>query len=506
MPLRPFSDTSMSTRVFAVELPQDHRLSVLFSENTGTPNRDRARVVALDNGPGDPKPLCDGLLLGAYRTLSDRELRLLCWRTSLGYEEVSRDSRLTPADLFLLNYSREKHMDRELSLLRALRRAARRESLRADCFLETRSPDGSLVSQTRIEPNRNPLGGMAVELADRSVVLVGFNNGYQVSESLYRELALPSLEARSFESRRALVRKYGSFRGVMAVDLETGGLLWERPLGVNNGAQPAVVDLTGDGVEEIVLSTYSPANGVSARGTTDLGYSYILCLDASGRELWRHRRRGWFTGTLVSVADVTGDGRPDVVAVWASTKDRQPARVTVISGEGQLVAERPLVGAGGLVLADVTGDGASEILVGESTGRLLALDGRLRTTCEGTAAEHTGFRNRHLMPLAANDLDGDGRMEVVAASVGWTIHEWNTTIRYGSIEPDSVAYLVVLDGKLRELARCETPNRKTGWGWGLGRHGCLVADLDDSGTNEIILGPVDGALRFFELVPEGDAK
>ncbi len=505
VPLRPFSDASMLRRALVAGLPQSRGLSVVFSHNTGTPDRDRAGVVVLDDGPGAPRSLCDGLLLGAYRTRSSSELRLLSWRTSLGYERVTRDSRLTSADLFLLNYSREKDMDREQSLLRALRRAARGESLRADCFLETRSGDGRLVSRTRIQPDRNPVGSVAVELAGRSVALIGFNNGYQVSESLYRELTLPSLEARGFESPRALVRRYGSFRGVTAVDLDNGELFWERPLGIIPSDQPAVVDLTGDGVEEVVLAAYSPANGVSAGGVTDLGYSYLLCLDDSGRELWRHRRRGWFIGSLVSVGDVTGDGSPDVVAVWGSAKDRQPGRVTVMSGDGRLIAERVLVGAGGLVLADLTGDGVSEILVCEANGRLHAFDGRLRTVAEGSAEEHAGFRNRRLMPLAANDLDGDGSTEVIAASVGWTIHEWNSTIRYGSLEPDSLAYLVLLDSALHELARCETPNLQA-WARSSARHGCFVADLDDDERNEIVLGPVDGEFRFFEIVPKGDAR
>jgi len=505
VPLRPFSDASVLERALVVELPRNRGLSVVFSQNTGAPDRDRAAIVVVDDGPGTPRPVCDGLLLGAHRTTCDAELRLLSWGTSLAYEQASRDSRLTPADLFLLNYSREKDMDREQSLLRALRRAARGESLRADCFLETRSGDGRLVSRTCIQPDRNPVGSVAVGLAGRSVALIGFNNGYQVSESLYRELTLPSLEARGFESPRALVRRYGSFRGVMAVDLANGELLWERPLGIIPSDQPAVVDLTGDGIEEIVLAGYSPANGVSASGVTDLGYSYLLCLDDSGRELWRHRRRGWFTGVIVGVADLTGDGRREVAAAWGSGKDGEPSRITVVSGEGRLLAERDLAGAGGLVLADLTGDGASEILVCESDGQLHALDGRLRTVCEGSAADHAGFRNRHLTPLAANDLDGDGLTEVVAASVGWAIHEWNPRIKHGSLEMDTLSYLVILDSELRELARTGTPNIQ-GWGRGIGRHGCLVADLDDDGTNEIALGPVDGGFRFFDLVPREEAK
>ncbi len=87
----------------------------------------------------------------------------------------------------------------------------------------------------------------------------------------------------------------GSFRGIIAIDPVAGHACWVRPMGVTT--MPFVVaDINGDGLDEFVLSSYSPENGVSFSGMTDAGTAYVICLDWYGNVLWRRPFYGEYRG------------------------------------------------------------------------------------------------------------------------------------------------------------------------------------------------------------------
>ena len=58
-----------------------------------------------------------------------------------------------------------------------------------------------------------------------------------------------------------------------------------------------------------------------------------MCLDEFGNELWRHRFSGPYLGTQVAVADITGDGETEVVAL---------AKCAVSDALGEAVILSPL--------------------------------------------------------------------------------------------------------------------------------------------------------------------
>lgn len=483
------------------------RICVASTEENAYPRRDwPTAALWADPDVGASIGLGEGSVLCAFREHHSSEPRLLCWAPDLGYEPVVAATRDTSAaeQLFVFNYAREARLSQRDCLLSALRAAARGDAVRTKNCLESRARDGTILASMRLGGTYHPTGSVVAELDGRTTGLVNFTSGYQVSEVLYQELVRPRLESVEFMSPAASDQVYGSFRGILAVDLQEGEILWERRLGVIS-RWAVVSDLDRDGLKEIVLSSYSPTNGISASGTTDLRCAYTICLDASGNEIWRYRFCGPYAGMAVAAGDIVGDGRLEVIGTCGSNSVEDAGCLVVLSHEGETIAEvTEWGGMKGLVLADLTGDGREEIVSGGSCGRLLVLDGNLNVVASYTEPAHDGYESIRMKPLAANDLDGDGRTEIIAISFGWTMYDWKPKIAEGRVDEDPLAYLVVFDERLQEEARVLIPpvgGLRVVGGRSPGREMCLVVDLDGDGRNEILVRGPDAAC-VFEVVAE----
>jgi hypothetical protein len=172
-------------------------------------------------------------------------------------------------------------------------------------------------------------------------------------------------------------------------------------------ASPAVVDVDGDGVVEVIGGGYTL---LALRGDTGaIEWDYEA--DPSGGRLW--------AGS--AVADLDGDGDLEIAVV-------QYRHLSVLDGRGALQPGWPATPYGTaemrtLAVADLDRDGASEILVARASGG----SNDTWTVYEANASVRAGWPQipvggpgyawgAYNQNLAAGDLDGDGDLEIAASS------------------------------------------------------------------------------------------
>ncbi len=265
---------------------------------------------------------------------------------------------------------------------------------------------------------------------------------------------------------------------------------------------PAVIDLTGDGVPEVVFTTFQGSNW-----STD---GHLRAVDGrTGAELFTVTDSTFDVraGGSIAVGDVDLDGRPEIVAE-ADSGDRLLAfehdgtfkwRSAVIPGG---------VNLGGPALADLDRDGTPEIIVGAT---VLNQDGTRRWA--GTFGR--GDNNNTWGPLSlVADLDLSGNPEVVA---GNTAYRSDGTVLWrrsdlgdgfnavGNFDADPFPEIVLVTNSRVYLLQHDGT---TVWGpislpgGGLGG-APTVADVDGDGQPEI---GVAGSSRYVVFETNGTVK
>lgn len=260
---------------------------------------------------------------------------------------------------------------------------------------------------------------------------------------------------------------------------------------------PIVVEVNGDGVPDIVFSTYTGRNY-----TTNAVLRAIS--GANGSDLWTVtdpalRVRG---AASVAGADIDGDG---LVELCAIPEDGLGILCFENTGAFKFRTSIPQNSHGGISFADLEGDGSVEIINGN---HVFSNTGVLKWVgSDGMGGGHAG-------PLSfAVDIDGDGLQEVVN---GRAIYRHDGTLKcrgpgighglagVGNFDGDSNGEVVVVGQGLVTLMDDDCMPI---WSEAIpegGRGGAPnIADFDADGQPEI---GVAGATRYAVFEADGNVK
>ena len=203
-------------------------------------------------------------------------------------------------------------------------------------------------------------------------------------------------------------------RGVYCFDVRTGRNLWAFPTG------PAVkhicvADIDGDRKNEVIFGSYSPGNGARSNGTDDM-HCYVFCIDHHGSRKWIREVGGHFTGAEVTVVDIDGDKRADIVARLEAGPDfrEEVGAVIRLSSDGQVVASYDCAATAYSLAAVPRGEGEAgrRLLVTDRRGLVHVLSPDLKLAAKKMIGR-SAYESYVARIVAAADLTGNGKYELV---------------------------------------------------------------------------------------------
>jgi hypothetical protein len=297
-----------------------------------------------------------------------------------------------------------------------------------------------------------------------------------------------------------------SSEGGVAVLLGNGNGTFQSALRYGSGGigalSVAVADVNGDGRPDLVVGTC--ATGSFSCGLGQTGEVAVLLGNGNGtfQLATTYASGGWGTDS-VAVADVNGDGKPDLLVTnfYDPTKGLGSVGVLLGNGDGTFQPVETYASnwsnVNSVVVADVNGDGKPDLLL--AGGAVIVLLGNGDGTFQ-PAKIYGSLANTISQALAVADVNGDGRLDVVAANsnvcgnctssvevlLGNGDGSFQSPVMYnsGGVVADSVVVVDVNgDGKLDAVVANCAPN---------GQSGC---NAFTNGVVGVLLGNGDGTFQ-----------
>lgn len=181
---------------------------------------------------------------------------------------------------------------------------------------------------------------------------------------------------------------------------------------------PVPVDLDGDGDLEFLIGYWdSSASRVLCRHHTGASYPGFPITLATSSQLF-----------YVGLGDLTGDGRPEIIATDNNLGAGPDYRVLALNiATGASLPGWPFGltawPKGFPTVADVNGDGAQDVIVQTDAGALYAVNAAGVALPGYPKTMHAGS----ISGVAVGDIDGDDLLELVAATWDGWAYAWDTT-------------------------------------------------------------------------------
>lgn len=204
-----------------------------------------------------------------------------------------------------------------------------------------------------------------------------------------------------------------------AVTYNSGGFL---------AATAAVADVNGDGKPDIVVANNCSAYTFSNYGCNTGAQGVIGVLLGNGDGTFQpavtYSPGGYatsgFVTSAIAIADVNGDGKPDLIVTNQDGPSDGDGSVGVLLGNGDGTFQ-PVVtydsggqGTDAIAVADVNGDGKPDALVASSNGGAGVLLGNGDGTFQPAVTYDSG--GSYAYSIAVADLNGDGKPDLAVAS------------------------------------------------------------------------------------------